>query len=117
MALESSLKRFNREKPLLEFVKNSADRSKVNTFLEHGHGFSSMNRFRKSAAVAAGDGDLQMRRIHEAAGREVQSGNLVPFESRQFLVSLWLRLLLRTSRTAGLLRLGAAGADFPYFQQ
>lgn len=77
-----------------------------------------MNRFREPAAVQAADDDLSKRRLHEAAGHEVQSGNIIPFESRQFLVSLWLRLLLRTSRTAGILRLGAAGTEtiiFPYF--
>lgn len=78
-----------------------------------------MNRFREPATVQEADDDLCIRRLHEAAGLEVQSGNVVPFESRRFLVSLWLRLLLRTSRTAGIFRLGAAGTEtvtFPYFQ-
>ncbi|CAN0537517.1 unnamed protein product, partial [Ectocarpus sp. 12 AP-2014] len=48
------------------------------------------------------------RRIHHAAEREVRSGNIVPFASRKLLVSLFLRLCLRTSRAAGCYRLVAA---------
>lgn len=50
------------------------------------------------------------RRIHHAAERQVRSGNIAPFASRKLLVSLLLRLCLRTSRTAGLIRLAVAGA-------
>ncbi|CAM9483796.1 unnamed protein product, partial [Hapterophycus canaliculatus] len=52
------------------------------------------------------------RRIHYAAEREVRSGNIAPFSSRNLLVSLLLRLCLRTSRAAGQLRLAGAAAAF-----
>eukprot|EP00903_Cladosiphon_okamuranus_P009523 g9072.t2 len=48
------------------------------------------------------------RRLHHAAERQVQSANVVPFASRKLLVSLLLRLCLRTSRPAGLTRLAVA---------
>lgn len=51
------------------------------------------------------------RKLHHAAEREVRSGNLVPFGTRGFFVSIVLRLALRTSRQAGLLRLLAAGTQ------
>lgn len=49
------------------------------------------------------------RNVHHAAEREVRSGNIPPFASRKLWVSLALRLCLRTSREAGLLRLAIAG--------
>lgn len=53
------------------------------------------------------------RSLHHAAERQVRSGNVAPFASRKVLVSLLLRLCLRTSRAAGLARLavGVAGAE------
>ena len=49
--------------------------------------------------------------MHHAAERQVRSGNVAPFASRKLLVSLLLRLCLRTSRPAGLARLAVAGAE------